>query len=109
MSLLVSLGLIVSSPIILAPSVPPEEGSPLAQSCEAQIERLDDDRDSTSVEGAGDSVIRNEAMPECGDTRTIYETNLVHRSPLEVTAYPVKRVILPDGTESVQRKPNTQE
>lgn len=109
MSLLVSVGLIVSSPIIVEPAIPPQEGSPLAQSCETQVERLADDRDSRGVEGAGDSVIRNKALSKCGDTRTVYKTNLVHRSPLEVTAYPVKRVILPDGTESVQRKPNTQE
>lgn len=97
MSLLASIGLIVSSPIVGEVVVVPGDlelklersKRSLILSCADRVERLAKDADSSVIAGAEQSVIKNFGRPECGDSRSIYSTNLVHRDERMVEQYEV--------------------
>lgn len=98
MSLLASIGLIVSSPIVSEVVIVSDNDlQSKARACKIEVERLAADRDSSEIADAKDSVIRNFASPECGNTETIYETNLVHRRTVPVGLLPVDIAVRADG------------
>ncbi|MEL8056540.1 MAG: hypothetical protein AAGK66_10325 [Pseudomonadota bacterium] len=100
MSLLASIGLIVSSPVIGEVMILKDgELSPTKLSCEERIGLLANDPDSSVIADASDSKIVNEAPSECGLNNTVYATNLVHRDDRMVQQYSVTKTVLIIDTE----------
>ena len=97
MSLLASIGLIVSSPVIGEVIVIPDgESASSSITCQERTESILKHGDSSIVEGNEDSVIINLAPPECAGSKTVYETKLVHRMPDIARIYEVEIVPIPD-------------